>query len=115
MKLTLIITYRNRDRHLKTKINWCKSQSNNSALSKCEFLIVEADAHRATWIQDDISGTNIQYVHLSCLEVFHQTKALNLGLQLASCEFVAPFDVDLIPVGNPLFQHLQMAQYHLNC
>lgn len=110
MKLSLIITYRNRDRHLKNQIAWWKSQSNNIALSECEFLIVEADAHSSTWIQDEICGTNIQYVHLPCLEVFHKTKALNLGLQLARGEFVAPFDVDLIPVGNTLEQHLQMAQ-----
>jgi hypothetical protein len=108
-QLSLIVTYRSRELHLKTQIAWWKMQLSLGNLSDCEMVVVEADAIPSDWIQEEIYGTNIQYVHLRCAGVFHKTKALNLGLALARGEFVAPFDVDLIPVGDTLAHHLQMA------
>lgn len=106
MQLSLIVTYRQRESHLQTLLAWWKRQQ----LSDCELVLVEADESPSRWIQSEIPSTNIQYAYLPCSKVFHKTKALNQGLALAKGEFVAPFDVDLIPVGNTLLHHLKMAQ-----
>lgn len=105
MKLSLIVTYRQRETHLKAQLEWW----NNQAMQDIELIIVEADEQPSIWMGDAIASP-ITYTFLPCKGVFHKTKALNLGLSLAQGEFVAPYDVDLIPLGNTLFQHLQIAQ-----
>ncbi len=109
MKLSLIVTYRQRESHLRTLLSWWKRQSALGQLGECTIVLVEADESPSTWIESEIEGTNIQYAYCPCAEVFHKTKALNLGLTLSQGEFVAPFDVDLIPIGDTLRRHLQMA------
>ncbi|HBE18817.1 MAG TPA: hypothetical protein DEG17_08980 [Cyanobacteria bacterium UBA11149] len=109
MKLSLIVTYRQRESHLRTLLSWWKQQSVLGNLSECTMILVEADKSPSQWINSEIQYTNIQYAYCHCPEVFHKTKALNLGLTLARGELVAPFDVDLIPIGNTLQQHWQMA------
>lgn len=110
MKLSLIVAYRGRESHLKTQLAWWKKQSVQGLLDTCELVIVEADKERSHWIEKEINSTNIQYAHLPNSGIFHKTKALNLGLALSKGQFVAPFDVDLIPIGNTLLQHLKMAE-----
>jgi GT2 family glycosyltransferase len=110
MKLSLIVTYRDREHHLKTQLAWRKKQLATSLLDSCEIVIIEANQTPSTWIQKEIEGTNIQYAHFPCVGVFHKTKALNLGLAISTGQFVAPFDVDLIPIGNTLANHIQMAE-----
>lgn len=105
MKLSLIVTYRQRETHLKAQLDWWK----NRVTQDIELIIVEADEQPSTWIESAIASP-IKYAFLPCKGVFHKTKALNLGLSLAQGEFVAPFDVDLIALGNTLCQHLQIAQ-----
>jgi predicted glycosyltransferase involved in capsule biosynthesis len=107
VKLSLLVTYRQRESHLKTQLAWFKSQQ---AAIECEVILIEADEYHSAWIAAEIANTNIKYVYLPCSGAFHKTKALNLGLSLASGEFVAPFDVDLIPLSNTLSQHLKIAQ-----
>lgn len=106
MKLSLIVTYRQRETHLKAHIDWWKQQ----AYQDVEVIIVEADEQASKWLEPAIAPTKIKYTFLPCNGVFHKTKALNLGLSIAQGEFVAPFDVDLLPLGNTLLQHLQIAQ-----
>jgi hypothetical protein len=110
MKLSLIVTYRDREHHLKTQLAWWKKQLATSLLDTYEVVIVEANETPSRWIQKEIEGTNIQYAHFPCVGVFHKTKALNLGLTMSTGQFVAPFDVDLIPIGNTLANHIQMAE-----
>lgn len=110
MKLSLIVAYRGRESHLRAQLAWWNTKVTSSLLSACEVIIVEADQTSSTWIQSEIEGTNVQYVHLPVTGVFHKTKALNLGLALSQGQFVAPLDVDLIPLGETLKQQLQMAQ-----
>ncbi len=107
MKLSLLVTYRQREKHLKTQLAWWKSQQE---VTNYEILIIEADEYPSAWIAAEIADTNIKYAYLPCRGAFHKTKALNLGLSLASGEFVAPFDVDLIPLTHTLSQHLKIAQ-----
>ena len=110
MKLSLIVAYRGRKSHLKTQLAWWKKQSVQGLLDTCELVIVEADKERSHWIEKKIEDTtNIQYAHLLNSGTFHKTKALNLGLALSKGQFVAPFDVDLIPIENTLLRHLKMA------
>ncbi len=107
MKLSLLVTYRQREHYLKTQLDWWKS---SQASIECEIIIIEADEYPSAWIAAEIADTNIKYAYLPCRGAFHKTKALNLGLSLASGEFVAPFDVDLIPLARTLSQQLKIAQ-----
>ncbi len=107
MKLSLLVTYRQRESHLKIQLAWWKSQQE---ITEWELLVVEADKSPSAWILAEIFDTNIKYVHLPCVGAFYKTKALNLGLSLASGEFIAPFDVDLIPLNQTLSQQLKIAQ-----
>lgn len=109
MKLSLIVAYRRRESHLRTQLAWWKKQSRQGLLDSCELVVVEADEKRSPWIEQEIDSPTIQYIHLPQSGVFHKTKALNLGLTLSKGQFVTPFDVDLIPIGNTLLQHLKMA------
>lgn len=109
MKLSLIVTYSGRKSQLQTQLAWWRTQPSHT-LRNCEIIIVEADEHPSVWIASELNGTDIKYAHLPCIGVFHKTKALNLGLSISQGQFVAPFDVDLIPLGDTLGQHLQIAE-----
>lgn len=109
MQLSLIVVYRNRELHLQSKIAWWQWKRANNSLSNCEMIIIEADKSPSPWIQEALDGTDIRYQYLHCQGILHKTKALNLGLSLSQGQFVAPFDVDLIPVGQTLENHLQLA------
>lgn len=110
MKLSLIVTYRQRENHLKTQIAWWKRQAAKNLYSTCEVILVELEESPSSWIQEEIADTNIKYMHLPEAGIFHKTKALNLGLSLSQGKFVTPFDIDLISIGNTLEKHLQMAE-----
>lgn len=110
MKLSLIMPYRQRELHLKTQLAWWNRCCQQEILDNCELLIIEADQAPSTWIEAAIAGTNIRYLFCPGDRVFHKTKLLNLGLSLAQGEFVAPLDVDHIPVKETLSHHLHLAQ-----
>jgi predicted glycosyltransferase involved in capsule biosynthesis len=108
--LSLIVTYRARETHLRTQIAWWKKQVDKEIFSLCEVIIVEVDESPSAWIKSEIFGINFKYIFLEKGGAFHKTKALNLGLSKSQGKFVVPFDVDLIPIKDTLFKHLQMAQ-----
>lgn len=110
MKLSLITPYRQRKQHLKTQLAWWNHHDQQEARENCELLIIEADQAPSAWIETAIAGTNIRYLFCPSDRIFHKTKLLNLGLNLAQGEFVSPFDVDLIPIGKTLSHHLHLAQ-----
>ncbi|MDX2213430.1 MAG: galactosyltransferase-related protein [Oculatellaceae cyanobacterium bins.114] len=107
IKLSLIVTYRRREAHLDTQLNWWKAHPELAHF--CELVLVEVDETPTPWIQTAIRHTPVQYHFCPCPGVFHKTKALNLGLSVAQGEWVAPFDVDLIPVADSLTCHLRIA------
>lgn len=110
IQLSLIITYRQREHHLRTQLAWWKTQASKSLLSICEIILIELDSIPSPWILPEIANLPISYNYLPCAGTFHKTKALNLGLSLAQGQFVSAFDVDLIPYGDTLDRHLKMAQ-----
>lgn len=110
MQLSLIVAYRNRETHLKVLLNWWKKYILDKLEKDFELIIIESSQSSSLWIQEMIKQTNIKYLYLENSGVFHKTKALNLGLKIASGSFVVPYDVDLIPIKDTLEKHLKMAQ-----
>jgi len=109
MKLSLIVTYRQRQAHLKTQITWWRKQFEQGIFQHCEVLLIEVDEQPSLEVENLIADLPIQYIHCHCPGIFHKTKALNLGLSIAKGQWIAPFDVDLIPVGNTLLRQLELA------
>ena len=109
MQLSLLVTYRKRETHLKTQIAWWRKQVKQGFFQNCEVLLIEVDENSSSRIRDAIEDLPIRYVHCPCPGIFHKTKALNLGLSMAKGQWIAPFDVDLIPVGNTLLHQLEIA------
>ncbi len=107
-KLSLIMPYRDREAHLQTQLQWWKQQT--TLVDRCEVLLIELSETPSVWIQDAIQDSNFRYTHLPCVGAFHKTKALNLGLAIAQGNWIVPFDVDLIPIGNTLLRHWEIAQ-----
>jgi predicted glycosyltransferase involved in capsule biosynthesis len=107
-KLSLIMPYRDRKAHLQTQIQWWKQQPDLANL--CEILLIELSEEPSAWIQNAIQATNFRYLHLQCSGTFHKTKALNLGLATAQGNWIVAYDVDLIPIGETLLRHWQIAQ-----
>lgn len=110
VKVSLIITYRQRETHLKTQLAWWHLQKNHGWLAHFEVILVEVSESASAWVQTALQTTHLSYVHCPAGGIFHKTKALNLGLSLAQGEFVVPYDVDLIPVGDALLRHLWIAE-----
>lgn len=110
IQLSLIITYRQREHHLKTQLAWWKTQASKSLLSICEIILIELDQAPSPWILPEITNLPISYNYFPCAGTFHKTKALNLGLSMAQGQWITAFDIDLIPYGDTLDRHLKMAQ-----
>ncbi|MGB0561357.1 MAG: glycosyltransferase family 2 protein [Spirulinaceae cyanobacterium] len=106
MQLTLITPYRDRLSHLKNQLEWWAGYENKTAI---EWLVIELTPEPSDALPALLSSYGIRYLHLPCEGAFHKTRALNLGLHQAQGEWVAAFDVDLIPVGETLTRHRELA------
>ena len=109
MQLSLLTTYRKRESHLKTQIDWWRKQFDQGFFQNCEVLLIEVDEVPLLDVIAMIGDLPIRYIHCDCPGVFHKTKALNLGLSMAQGQWIVPFDVDLIPIDNTLLRHLELA------
>lgn len=104
VKLSLLVPYRNRASHLASLLLWVK-----------EFLpeaveIVVAEASTRPTVEGEVSSVRgCVYQWIECTETFHLSRALNCALERAQGQFVAPFDVDLIPLPGVLERHLGAA------
>ncbi|WP_199336958.1 galactosyltransferase-related protein [Oscillatoria sp. FACHB-1407] len=107
IKLSLLVTYRRRKSHLETQLNWWRAHPELAQF--CELVLVEVDETPSLWIQTAIRNISVNYHFCEGSGVFHKTKALNVGLSMAQGKWIAPFDVDLIPVGDSLTCHLRIA------
>jgi hypothetical protein len=105
-RLTLIVPYRDRATHLRTQLRWWATQS----LPNVEVLLIELSAAPSEWIAAELVDSPLRYVHLPCAGPFHKTRALNLGIAIAQGNWIVPFDIDLIPIGQTLRQHWDMAR-----
>jgi predicted glycosyltransferase involved in capsule biosynthesis len=109
VKASLIVTYRGRETHLKTQIAWWEHQLHNLSPA-FEVLLVEVNEAPSDWILTALDQTTFRYIHCPCEGAFHKTKALNLGLSAAQGDYVVPYDVDLIAVGDTLRRQLSIAE-----
>jgi predicted glycosyltransferase involved in capsule biosynthesis len=110
IELSLIVTYRKRENHLKSLIEWWQTDIAKTISQLCEVILIEVDESPSQWIQEKFNTNHFQYLHLAHSGTFHKTKALNLGLSYSQGKYIAPFDVDLIPISDTLLKHLRMAQ-----
>jgi N-terminal domain of galactosyltransferase len=105
--LTLITPYRDRVAHLQTQLEWWRRLPDRE---NHQWIVIELTAEPSIELVDLLNQNQITYVHLPSPGLFHKTKALNLGLKQAAGQWIAPFDVDLIPLGQTLQRHLALAQ-----
>lgn len=106
MRLSLITPYRDRLDHLTNQLAWWEAFPGKQDI---EWMVVEVTSVPSPEVQQRLEYHQVQYLHLSCPGIFHKTKALNLGLYFAQGDFIAPFDVDLIPLSNTLEKHCFLA------
>lgn len=107
MQLSLITIYRRRSVHLEVLLAWW--QQARSALPKCEWIVIEADEAPSPGLSERLQAHQVTYAFLPNPKVLHKTKALNLGLALAQGDYLAPLDVDLVPLEETLNRHLHLA------
>jgi predicted glycosyltransferase involved in capsule biosynthesis len=106
MRLSLITPYADRFSHLLTQLDWWQSIDDKSWL---DWIIVEVAPEPSIDLQRQLEAHQVKYRHLPCTGPFHKTKALNLGLQQSQGDWIVAFDVDLIPIGDTLDRHFELA------
>lgn len=108
MELSLITVYRRRVAHLETLLRWWQQAFHQ--YPQYEWIVIEADTQPSPNLaQKLLQSCRVRYHFLPNTGMLHKTRALNLGLQLARGQYVAPLDVDLIPVGDTLAHHHHLA------
>lgn len=107
MRLTLITPYRNRPNHLANQLAWWAQYPLKQML---QWIVVEVTPEPSAALKQLLKESQVSYLHLACGKTFHKTKALNLGLNHAQGDFVAAFDVDLIPLAKTLERHCWLAE-----
>ena len=55
---------------------------------------------------------DIRYAFDRCVGTFHKSRLLNAALAMAKGDFVAPYDIDLLPLGTTAGLHLALAVAH---
>ncbi len=106
MLLSLLIPYRKRPAHLRSLINWFSSDKRYAG--RIEAILLEMDS-APTDAQTIVSAAGIRYEFVECPGVFHKTRALNIGLELAQGKLITSFDVDLVPIDDALNRQLEAA------
>lgn len=106
MIVSLLVAYRKRPQHLKEFLSHFRS---SVTLDDLEIILIEGDEQSELEPQEwDIPNLKYKFVPMS--GDFHKTKLLNIGLSLASGDFVIPYDVDLLPLKDSISVGLQIAR-----
>lgn len=106
--VTLLITLRNRDEHVKTFLSWFESSTDDLDDLDMEVVVIESDVE-PRYQQVFENRRRCRYLFDFNRSVFHKTRLMNMGLTHANSAFVVPFDIDLVPVGNTLKEHILCA------
>lgn len=115
ISLSLVTIYRRRSEHLAVQLAWWKRCLAQFWLSHphqdppWEWIVVEADDAPTPGLKEHLEHHQAQYCFLPNPGTLHKTKALNLGLHCAQGTYLTPLDVDLIPLGHTLIDHLHLA------
>jgi hypothetical protein len=113
MQLTLLTPYRDRCQHLTNQLAWWAQYEHKQDL---EWIVIDLTAESYNeepsdkTLQQTLQQHQVGYIPFPCSADFHKTKALNLGLAQAQGDWIAAFDVDLIPLGEILVRHCWLAQ-----
>ncbi|MEM0980878.1 MAG: glycosyltransferase family 2 protein [Cyanobacteria bacterium P01_H01_bin.58] len=107
MDVSLVTVYRRRNAHRQTLQRWWQQFWPHHP--GYEWIVIEADSHSSPGLAEALQQQHIQYHFLPNDGTLHKTRALNLGLQRAQGQYVVPFDVDLIPIGDTLVHHHHLA------
>ncbi len=106
IELSVLIPVRGRVGHVRSLLPRLAA----SALvrsGRCEVILVESG--REFLHADACEAAGVRHLPVTCDGVFHKTRLLNIAMRNATGEKVAPYDVDLIPIGRSLDTHLRLA------
>lgn len=106
MNISLLVAYRNRKNHLDELI---AALSDSPTKNIIELVIIEGD-ETPTLSAAYFDLPYVQYHFAEMGDIFHKTHLLNIGLDNASCKYIIPYDVDLIPVNNAIENTLKIAE-----
>lgn len=113
--LSLITIYRRRPQHLAVQLAWWQRGLAQAGWDQTahdlpwEWIVVEAAASPTPALKERLEQHQARYLFLPNQGTLHKTKALNLGLHNAQGTYLTPLDVDLIPLGHTLADHLHLA------
>jgi predicted glycosyltransferase involved in capsule biosynthesis len=103
-ELTLIVTYRDRPKHL----SLFAKQWNSYFSIFCNLVFIEDGA--SSTAHSLFSGENITYLFNPNNGVFNKAKLINLALEHTDTHLFCVFDIDLISSGDSLKKHLELAK-----
>lgn len=104
--LSLLIAFRGRPHQLHSVIPLLAATPEVKAKS-IQIVAVEVTSNPLHEVF--IQSNGFKYLSIPDDGVFHKTRALNAGLELATGRFIAPFDVDLVPAGGSLSKLVELA------
>lgn len=109
MKLSLLLPLRGRIAQARAVLPMlAKSISLQTEI--CEVIVVESAPQQ---IHEDLCRSlGIRYAFDSADGTFHKSRLLNIALSMADSDFVAPYDIDLLPLSSTAQKHLALASTH---
>jgi predicted glycosyltransferase involved in capsule biosynthesis len=104
-ELTLIVTYRNRKKHLKIFLSQWESEFSEF----CNLIFIEDNLYPSA--ENFLNGKNIVYKYIrNSTDVFNKAKLINIGLKSITTKYFCVFDIDLISYNDSLLKHLAFAK-----
>ena len=107
-KLSLVTAYRQRSAHLNLLVSRLVDVRENEGFTAFELIVVEGDAQPTV---ADLAGKFdwVQYLYVPLTGAFNRAVLTNRGAEIARGEYLMAYDVDLLPAGGVLSNHLALA------